>query len=305
MPDQLLRSVCRPLFIRVVTAVTTDLCREAATRHGVSPAAACALGRGLTAALLLSTLTKGGERVTVQIVCDGPLRGLTADAYDDGDVRGYVTDPHAWAGRPLSGRQRLSGLLGPGVLSVIREMGLNDRYQGQVRIATGEVDEDVEAYLRNSEQVPSALGCEVLLGEDGQVQAAAGFLAQVMPSGRVDLIREAQHRLRTGALYDLLAAGPDPDQLPLTLAEALLPGLKSDGESAPIEPLDTRALRFRCRCSAARIEAMLATLGATDLDEMIAEGQAEITCNFCGERYVVDRDTLLRIRTQRTPMENN
>jgi molecular chaperone Hsp33 len=296
MTDLLIRAVHRPLSIRIVAAVTTDLCREAARRHETSGAVACALGRGLTAGLLLSTLTKGGERVTVQILCDGPLSGLTVDAYDDGDVRGYPHAPRALPDQDVSRRQRLVDLVGrDGVVNVMRDVGLRERYQGQVRLRNGELDEDIEAYLRESEQIPSALGCEVVFGRDGAVHAAAGFLAQVMPGGSEDRIRELQHALRSGTLYDLLAAnGADP----AALAQHLMGDLQ-------IEVLDQRGLRFRCRCDQKRVEGALMTLGAAELSEMIDEGKAEITCNFCRQAYTLDREALMRIRARVAPKETN
>ncbi|MCS6912834.1 MAG: Hsp33 family molecular chaperone HslO [Myxococcales bacterium] len=297
MSDLLIRALCRPLAIRIVAATTGGLCAEAAWRHRTSPAVTCALGRGLTAGLLLSTLTTGGERVTIQLQGDGPLGGLTVDAYDDGDVRGYAHQPRAWAGRLMDRRQRLQGLLGrEGVVHVTRDIGLRDRYQGQVRLGTGEVDEDIEAYLRESEQIPSALGCEVVLDSAGQVRAAGGFLAQVLPGGNVDRIREAQHGLRTGVLYDLLAAQPAVSAE--AIAGALLPGLE-------FEVLGSRPLRFRCRCSRDRVEGMLRTLSALDLSEMAAEGKAEVTCNYCNEVYLVEGEVLLRLLDEIGPKEKN
>jgi molecular chaperone Hsp33 len=296
MSDLLIRAVCRPLSVRIVAAVTSGLCKEAARRHGTSPAVTCALGRGLTAGLILSTLSTGGERVTLQLQSDGPMKGLTVDAYDDGDVRGYPQVPGAWPDARPSGRLRLAGLVGrDGVVNVTRDLGLKDRYQGQTALYSGEVDEDVEAYLRESEQIPSALGCELVLDGEGGVSAAGGFLAQVMPGGNEELIHKARLGLRAGALYDLLH---EPAVTAERIAAALLP-------DAEVELLDARALRFRCRCSRERIEAMLKTLPSVDLSEMASEGQAEITCNYCNEQYVIDADTILQLLEETVPKERN
>ena len=184
-------------------------------------------------------------------------------------------------------------------MSVLRDLGLKDLYQGQVALTTGEVDEDVEAYLRTSEQIPSALGCEVVLAAGGAVQSAGGVLVQVLPGGDAESVREVQHALRTGELYQLLADG---EVSAGALAERL----------AQIEDLEIigeeRAVRFQCRCSQERIGDMLKLLGTVDLDEMIAdEGQAEVTCNFCNTRYVVERPALeaIRARLARGPRINN
>lgn len=291
--DRLLRAVHRNLAIRIIAATTTEVSKEARRRHLTSPAVTCALSRGLTAGLMLSTLTSKSERVTLQIQCEGPLGSLNIDAYGDGTVRGNPKDPSVWAGRPFRGR-RLADLVGrDGVVNILRDVGLKERYQGQVTLLTGEIDEDIEGYLRDSEQIPSALGCETHLTDEGEVLGACGFLVQVMPGGKTDVIREAQHLLRTGALYDLLCERKE-ELTPEEIATTLLPSLPP----SEIESLDARPLYFSCKCSLARIESMLRTLSPTDLGEMIAEGQATITCNYCSEVYVVDAESLRRLRAE-------
>jgi molecular chaperone Hsp33 len=293
MPDEhdhLIRAIDREANLRVAVAVTTEVVTEGATRHQLSPAATCAVGRALTSGLLLATLTKGGERVTLQLVGDGPIGSITVDATDTGNVRGYAQHPQAGASLE-DGRCAVAETLGRhGVVNVLRDLGLKELYQGQVALVTGEVDEDVEAYLRASEQVPSALGCEVLLGTDGRVRAAGGILVQALPGGDPTSVREVQHALRTGRLRELLARG---ERSARAIAEQIYGG-------GPLEVIgEERHVRFQCRCSQERIGDMLALLGTVDLDEMIAEGKpAEVTCNFCNTHYRIERSELERIRQQ-------
>jgi molecular chaperone Hsp33 len=299
MPDHLIRAMLPDLNIRLVAALTTELSRDAATRHKASPAASCALSRGLTAGLLLATLSKSEERVTLQILANGPLKGLTVDAYGDGLVRGYPVEPQGGleASAKMAKRQRLADLIGrQGVVNVVRDVGLRDRYQGQVELVTSEVDEDVEAYLRDSEQIPSAVGCEVVMDETGAIASAGGLLAQIMPDSPPqtrDHLRELQHALRTGELYDLLKTAPPS-------AEALL---QLAARSLSVRIIDERPLRFQCRCDLKRIEAMVGQLETVELDGLIAEGKAEITCNYCGAVYNLSQEDLLRLREQRPPRE--
>jgi len=142
----------------------------------------------------------------VQIIGDGPLGSITVDATGLGDVRGYAL--HSRAGADLDPARDVADLVGhSGIVSVLRDLGLKDLYQGQTAIVTGEVDEDIEAYLRTSEQVPSALGCEVLVADDGQVLAAAGILVQALPGGEPDIVHEARQALRANALGAALRDG--------------------------------------------------------------------------------------------------
>jgi molecular chaperone Hsp33 len=286
-PDLLVRTIDRATHVRVAVAVTTGVVSEAARRHELSPAATVAVGRALTSGLLLATLTKGAERVTLQLMADGPLGSITVDANGSGEVRGYALHPGVGQ---LAGESRpsVADLLGRhGVINVLRDLGLKELYQGQTALVAGEVDEDVEAYLRTSEQVPSALGCDVVL-DGNRVVAAAGILVQAMPGGEAAVVSDVQHALRAGRLYELLLAG---ERSPLALAQRIY-------TAGPLEVVgDDRPVRFQCRCSAEKITQMLQLLGTVDLDEMIAENKpAEVSCNYCNTRYHIGRGDLERIR---------
>ena len=290
--DLLVRAIDAHAGLRVIAAITTELTREGARRHHALGLGACALGRGLTSGLLLATLTKGAERVIMQIQSDGPIRGLTVDASLDphvvGSVRGYVVNPQA-ATATCTGRGHVVDVLGrSGVVNVVRDVGLKDRYQGQVPMHTGEVDEDVENYLRVSEQVPSALGCDVLLSDGVSIDAAGGVLVQALPGAGNDEVWEAQHSVRTGAVYRFLAGGGrDARQL----AEAVY--------GRPLEFVGEQPLRFQCRCSDERVRDMLKLIGVVEIDEILADqGRAEVTCNYCNTRYLIERLELEAVRAE-------
>lgn len=299
--DHLIRASIRELNLRLVATISTELCRDAARRHQTSPAATCGLGRGLSAGVLLATLTRNDERVTIQMQSNGPLRGMTIDSYGDGLVRGYVHAPQASIGASMAKRQRLAPLLGrDGIVNVVRDIGLRDRYQGQVAFVTAEVDEDIEAYLRESEQIPSALGCELYMDGAGDVLCAGGVLVQAMPDSPPETkhhLREVQHMLRAGELYDLLKTRPNS----AGAIAAMVAGRYRDS----LEFIDERPLRFQCRCDQGRILTMLGGMDLRDIDEMIDEGKAEITCNYCSQVYVISRDELLAVRSERNDREKN
>jgi molecular chaperone Hsp33 len=302
MADQLVRALARGGTVRVVTAVTTDLVREISRRHDASGDGVLALGRASTAALLLATHTKDDHRVTLQIAGDGPLGAVTADVVASGGVRGYVTPPDSpvaeAAAAPTKGsRPSLAPRLGRhGTLGVVRDMGMRSRYRGQSTLVTGEIDEDVEHYLRVSEQIDSAIGCEVVLDAVGHARAACGLLVQTLPdagAAGAELVRETQHRLRTGELYAaLVAAAAAPE--PIALATAVL------GAGEALQVLDRREPRFSCPCSRERVKAMVKMLDAAELRGLIEAGRpAEIVCNFCRERYEIDLAELALIAAEK------
>ena len=94
-PDEIARCVLNEPAVRVLAAITTETTAEIARRHAATGGVVAALGRSATAGLLLATLTKDNERVTLQILADGPLGGITVDAASNGNVRAFLKDASA------------------------------------------------------------------------------------------------------------------------------------------------------------------------------------------------------------------
>lgn len=296
--DRLLRGLDADKAIRVVTAVTTGLVREAARRHGLRGAAAVLLGRGLTAGCLLTTLTKrDDERVRIALHADGPLGRVLVDAHGDGRVRGcFLTERaskvhvHVEPGRALVG-----AMVGSGQITVTRDMGLENTYQGVVALRSGELDEDLERYLSDSEQLPSVLRCHVVVDPDGEVVRAAGVLAQTFPGSepeRLDRLREA---LGSEGFVDVLRHDRSP-------AELMGFALGGEGFHTMEEPT---ALRFACECGPQRALAVVSTLGAEDIDALADErGGTDVRCNYCGNSYALTaaelRELAEQLREQRS-----
>jgi len=297
--DEILRGVVEGGVARIVAVTATDVAREAVRRHEAAGAASVALARGVTAGLLLATLTKNEERVTLQLLGDGPLGSLTVDATAAGTARAYVRNVAAGPAAP-AGRPRLAPALGTtGVVNVIRDVGLRQSFRGQTSFANGEIDDDCERYLTTSEQIESALRCETVLATDGALAAAAGILVQALPGGRgAAVVAAARASLARGALRDALAASGRRDALtpidPGTLIEDALGDVLGAWHA-----LDVRPVRFHCSCSRERAGASLALVGAAELATMILEdGRAEVICNFCRAHHDFTEAELERIRRE-------
>ncbi len=299
MADELVRALIRGGTVRVVAAVTSDLLREAARRHEAQGDTVLALGRVSAAALLLATHGKDQQRVTLQMHGDGPIGSVTADALAWGGVRMYAHAPVAGAtavdvessspGRDGARPSTAPALGRHGTVNVIRDLGMRERYRGQSSMVSGEIDEDVAHYLRTSEQIDSAIGCDVVMQPSGAA-LAAGLLVQALPGAAPTVkafLHDVQMRLKGGALHRALADGPLGAA---SLAIAVL------GEDEPLDVIDRRVPRFHCPCSRQRVTGMLAMLGRHELANMMAEDRsAEIVCNFCRERYEVGHEELVRI----------
>lgn len=275
--DAILRAINEPETIRVVAAITSEAVREACRRQRARGVAAVAIGRGLTAGALLATLAKQDkERLRIQLAGDGPAGNLLIDAHGDGRVRACLEHEVEGDEADLAGpRPSTARLLGSaGHLVVTRDLGLGQGYQGAVELVSGEVDEDLQNYLDRSEQLPSALRCEVVLDAKGEVVRAAGVLAQSFPASPPELIAAVRERLTPGVLRQLL------DNHERVLDE--LVGFALGGEA--FRRMLEYPVTFHCPCGPERARSVLATLGAADLDALADEQPVtEIRCNFCGD----------------------
>jgi molecular chaperone Hsp33 len=300
--DEIIRCLLENGRARVVAATTTQTVREIARRHEARGVAAVALGRAVTAGLMLATLTKDEEQVTLQVLGDGPLGGVTVDARSSGRVRAYVKHPGAvsWSGTSGLTRVALAEAVGSkGVVSVIRDLGLAQNYAGQTVLVTGEIDSDVENYLMQSEQIDSVLRCDTLVDREGEVIASAGLLVQTLPqtegAALVEFIRQTLDDQRLGQVLSEAAGVSDAE----TLARSLLAPM-----SDSLQTLERRPVTFSCACTRARVAATLEMLHEEDLRAMIREeNQAQVTCNFCGERYVFSESELELLRRKRRPVQ--
>ncbi len=280
MSDKLVKAITKG--VRVYAAVTTDLVNEAIRRHDCYPVAAAALGRTMTGALLLAANLKNKEALTVNIRGDGPLKNITADAVPEGFVRGYVANPHVEL--PLNDRGKLDvgGGVGRGLVTVTRFTGLREPMRGSSEIVTGEIAEDLTNYLYVSEQTPSSIGLGVLVDTDFSAKAAGGFIIQPMPDADEETISRLEENLqKLRPVTTMIDEGKDAREIILEIMNGF-----------EMEFLTTTDLAFRCQCSKERLEDVLLNLNHDDMESLIADGQAEVCCHFCGEKYHFTREEL-------------
>ena len=277
MNDYIIRATAANDQIRAFAAVTTEMVETAREHHNTSPVATAALGRLLTAGAMMGSIMKGEKDVlTLQIKAGGPLQGITVTADSQGNVKGYVGNPDVCIPANSKGKLDVAGAVGPGFLTVIKDMGLKEPYSGQVMLQTCEIAEDLTYYFATSEQVPSAVGLGVLMNKNNTVRQAGGFIVQLMPFAEEEVIsRLEQNVQKINSVTNLLEEGHTPE----SLLEKVLEGFDVQIN----EKMDTR---FHCNCSKERVAKALISIGRKELNEMIQEGKPiEMNCHFCNTNY--------------------
>jgi len=279
----LLRASAAGETVRAMVAVTTGVVEEARQRHGTFPTATAALGRTLTAGLLLGATMKDEERLSIELVGDGPLRRVLVTTNGNGQVRGYVSRPATHL-PSKNGKLDVAGAIGDGLLCVMRTQPWNkEPYRSVMKLVSGEIAQDITHYLATSEQMPSATALGVFVNADGTVGAAGGFLVQILNGAAAELVELIERNVAgLPHVTALIQRGDGPREI----LAAVLAGL--DVRLIADEPV-----RFACPCTRERVLGALLLIGPADIEEMIAQdGQAEVRCEFCAEQYVVDRDEL-------------
>ena len=95
---------------------------------------------------------------------------------------------------------------------------------------------------------------------------------------RSDGVRDEDGWNRAGALFDTLRR----DELRDLPAAIVLYRLFHEEQ---VQLLDERPLSFACSCSRERVVAMLEALGPEEARASLADGEATVRCEFCGQIY--------------------
>ena len=288
MNDYLVRGTAYDGHVRVFAVRTTEVVSEIQRRLDTWPIVSAAVGRTVSFAAMIGAMLKGKERLTVIVRGDGPVGQIIADANATGEVRGYVSNPHVhFLELNEQGKLDVRRVVGTeGSITVTKDLGLKEPYQGTSPIISGELGEDFTYYLTVSEQVPSAVGVGVLVNPDNTIRAAGGFIVQLMPNTPEEIIQKLEQSLSSiRPVSTMIDEGLTPEEM---LREVL-------GEDFAL--LDMHKVYFNCHCSIDRINRALISLGKEELDSIIEEqGEAEMTCQFCNEVYNLDRKHLENIR---------
>jgi molecular chaperone Hsp33 len=290
MTDYLIKALAYDNQVRAYAAKTTETVSEAQRRHQTWPTASAALGRSMTAGVMLGSMLKGNAKLTIKVEGGGPIGVILVDSNSKGEVRGYVTNPQTHFDLNEKGKLDVARAVGTeGNLTIVKDLGLKEHFSGQVPIVSGELGEDFTYYLVTSEQVPSSVGVGVLVNPDNTILASGGFIIQLLPGTDDETITKIEERLsQIEPISKLIHRGLTPEEI---LEEVLGHG--------NVKILEKQPVAFKCQCSKERIENAIVSLGAEEIQAMIDEdGQAEAHCHFCNEVYLLTREDLEELKKE-------
>ena len=290
MSDRLVKFLSHVDMVKISCVETTELVEEARQIHRLNPTPTAALGRVLTMATMMGTMLKDdNEKITIQIVGDGPLRGILATGNKNGEVRGYVGNPMAEADLNDIGKLNVKAILGNGQLNIIKDIGLKEPYVGNVPLQTGEIAEDFAYYYAMSEQIPTAVSLGVLVNKDGSVKRAGGYIIQALPNTPEQILSLIEERLSNcKSVTEMLESG-------MTLEE-IATFVSDDLDTYVVEECIPA---YVCDCSKERMERALFSLGKDDILELANDEITEICCHFCNEKYHFTKDEILELTNRK------
>jgi molecular chaperone Hsp33 len=283
--DYMIRAIDKKQTFRLFMVRSTNTVEEARQHHNTTPTASAALGRTLTAGLMMGYMMKNEkDRLTININGGGPIGTILVVSDNSGHVKGYADNPNVDLDLKENGKLNVGGAVGTqGKLTVMMDIGMKEPYVGSTDLATGEIGEDLTLYYYLSEQQNTAVALGVLVDTDYSIKSAGGFIVQTLPfieDEDLDKLEKTLGNLKSVSDY----FDNDKD------VEEIAKEIFSDFE---IEITDKIPVAFNCDCSEERMEQALISIGKKDLKEIIEEdGKIETVCHFCSKKYVFEGEKL-------------
>ena len=272
--------------IRIYVARTTLLVGEAQRVHQMYPTATAALGRTLTATLIMGSMLKGNQSIAVKIDGGGPLGKIVCESDTSGRVMGYLSNGEVYL-KYKNGKLNVGDAVGrTGTLTVVKDLHLKEPFVSTVPLISGEIGEDFTYYFTESEQTPSAVSVGVLVGLNGEVLAAGGFIVQVMPGcteETISIIEENLNKIKP--VSELIQEGNNGREV-----------LRLIVGSNDFKIHKTAPVRFACTCSKDKFTKGIKSLGYTTVKKILDEDHGlTATCQYCHQAYTFTEEELTEL----------
>jgi molecular chaperone Hsp33 len=244
------------------------------------------LGEAVAASILLAATLKFEGMLTLQLQGNGPMHLMLAQCSSGLGVRALAR----YKGEPQS--SDIAALAGEGRMTVTLDAAeVSQRYQGIVPLQGERLQQCLEMYFEQSEQLPTRLWLHA--DENG----ASGMLLQRLPEeSRADRsvtgLPESTGEHSVAAIDDawnriqLMGETLKGSELRTLSDREILQRLFAEDDVRLFEPAP---VFFRCTCSHERVSGMLRSLGEAEIRSVLKEqGQVEVRCDFCNRAYLFD-----------------
>lgn len=274
---------------RVAIIDIKDIVNEEIAMHDLSPLAAAALGRSLTAGAYISNNLKNESATFSMTINGGGSLGAIVVAGNGGNtLRGYVTNGQVEL--PLKENGHLDvgkGVGKDGFITVIKDFGLKEPYVGRCELVSGEIAEDFTQYLFTSEGVHSAVALGVRMDGSGCI-GAGGVIVEALPGLNDDEVFMIEDIMTNFTEVSEILAKKTPEEI----FDFYFSHLDS-------ESYDAEEIKIKCNCGEEKIRNTLIGLGKKECEEILKEvGKIEIVCHFCEKRYVYGENEVKKLWEQ-------
>ncbi|MBR2890777.1 MAG: Hsp33 family molecular chaperone HslO [Bacilli bacterium] len=289
MNNFLLKALAYDKQVRIYVVRCDEALNEIAERLNYYPSALAAVGRVMAFTTMMGGMLKLEETVTVKVEGDGPIGLIMAEADAHGHIRAYASNPHCHFEyndlNKLNVKQTVGSM---GYISVIKDLKLKEPFIGTIPIINGELGEDFAYYLAVSEQVPSVVSLGVLVNENNKAISAGGFIVQLLPNTKEEVIDALEKKIRNlPTMSELFSSDYTIDDIGKILGDDTY------------EVVDKLPVSFKCTCSKERFSSGIISLGKKEIEEMIEQDhQANTICHFCGSEYKFTEDELIKLKEQ-------
>lgn len=284
MGDYLLKTIAFDNQVRIFACVTTDTINYIGKKMSYYPSALDAVGRVLSMGVMMGSMLKLDETVTIRVEGDGPIGKIIVDADAHGNVRAYADNPRChfeYSDYRLNAKATIGQT---GFINVIKDLKMKEPFIGSTPIINGEMAEDFAYYFSVSEQIPTAISLGVLVDTDNLAKVSGGFLIQLLPNTTEEVIEKIENKLKLlPTMTEMLSSG-------MTI-EDIIYNISDD-----VKILEKVDVQFKCNCSKERFERGLISLGKKEIEEIIKEdGKADTVCHFCNTHYLFTKEELEQI----------
>lgn len=248
-------------------------------------------GHAYLAAGLMSTNLKGNDRLSLEINCSGPIKGLSIDVNAFGEVRGYLKEFPIPLEKPLESFDQ-SPFFGNGLLKITKYLeDLKQPYTGQTILKYGNIAEDLAFYFFTSEQTPTVFNLSIQFDSEGDVTGAGGLFLQAMPGATEETLVSLENTIgRLASPGEMMAENKEPAEI----IEEAFTGLSP-------KMLDNYRIEFFCRCTEETIGNYIKMLPVEDLSDISQNGPFPLvtTCHNCNTEYRFSREEIKAIADSR------